>query len=128
MRARLPFDHAIVRVVPRVERGERINAGVILHCHDRDYLAARVLLDERLLLAIDPGVDLDLVRAHLEAIPVIAAGGPGSGPIGALPRRERWSWLVAPRSTILMTSAPHPGLCDEPEEALSRLVDKLLRR
>jgi hypothetical protein len=122
--AREAFDYAIIRVVPRVERGERVNAGVILHCHARSYLVARIALDERRLLALAPDVDLALVRAHLDAIPRACAG---EGPIGALPLRERWSWLVAPRSSIIQTSRPHVGLCDTPDAALDRLIDALVR-
>ena len=121
------FDYAIVRVVPRVERGEQINAGVILHCHERDYLAARIELDRGRLKALAPDVDLPLVERHLEAIPRICEGGFGAGPIGKLPRKERWSWLIAPRSTIIQVSRAHVGLCEAPEEALARLMDKLVR-
>jgi hypothetical protein len=126
--ARCSFDYAIVRVVPHVERGELVNVGVILHCRDREFLAARIALDEACLLAIAPDVDLATVRRHLDAIPRICAGGPDAGPIGELPLRERWSWLVAPRSTIIQTSPPHVGLCETPEIALDQLVDKLVRR
>lgn len=128
MPARCSFDYAVVRVVPHVERGEFVNAGVILHCHDRDYLAARIALDESCLLAIAPDADVASVRRHLDAIPRICAGGPEAGPIGELPLRERWSWLVAPRSTVIQTSPPHVGLCEAPESALERLTDKLVRR
>jgi hypothetical protein len=125
--ARCSFDYAVVRVIPHVEREEFINAGVILHCYERDFLAARVELDEARLLALAPDVDLPVVRRHLEAIPRICAGGPDAGPIGQLPLRERWSWLVAPRSTVLQTSPPHTGLCDAPEASLERLLDKVVR-
>jgi hypothetical protein len=124
MPGRAAFDYAVVRVVPRVEREEFINAGVILFCHEHDYLAARVELCEARLLSLAPDVDLELVRAHLEAIPQICAG---AGPIGQLPLRERWRWLAAPRSTMIQTSAAHTGLCDTPEGALERLLDELVR-
>jgi hypothetical protein len=117
-----------VRVVPAVEREEFVNAGVILFCDTRDFLGARIALDEARLLAIAPDVDLPLVRRHLEAIPRICEGGPAAGPIGGLPRRERWRWLVSPRSSILQTSAPHAGLSDAPEDFLTHLVDSLVRR
>ncbi|WP_394839649.1 DUF3037 domain-containing protein [Pendulispora rubella] len=119
---RSAFDYAIVRVVPRVEREEFINAGIILFCGARDYLAARIALDEVRLLALWPGLrqaDLELVRQHLAAIPLVCEG---EGPIGQLPLRERWHWLTATRSTILQVSPPHAGLTDEPEEALARLM------
>src|SRR5919206_5128425 len=98
MRALSSFDYAIVRVVPRVERAEFINAGVILYCKEQRFLEARVHLDEDRLRALHPAADPALVRRHLEAIPLIAAGGPGSGPIGQLSPIERFNWLVAPRS------------------------------
>jgi hypothetical protein len=121
------FDYAIVRVVPRVERGECINAGVILFCLTQRFLAAKVELDERRLLALAPDVDLELVRGHLEAIPRICAGGKAAGPIGQLPQKERWHWLVAPRSTIIQTSPVHSGLCENPAQAIERLMDQMVR-
>jgi hypothetical protein len=121
------FDYAIVRVVPRVERGECINAGVILFCLTKRFLAAKVELDERRLLALAPDVDLELVRGHLEAIPRICAGGRPAGPIGQLPQKERWHWLVAPRSTIIQTSPVHSGLCEDPAQALEHLMDRMVR-
>ncbi len=121
------FDYAVVRVVPHVEREEFINAGVIVFCPEHHYLAARIELDGARLLALAPDVDLDLVRRHLEAIPLICNGGPASGPIGALPLRERWHWLVAPRSTILQTSPAHVGVCESPEVWLERLIDRVVR-
>ncbi|WP_338046140.1 DUF3037 domain-containing protein [Polyangium spumosum] len=121
------FEYAIVRVVPRVERGEQINAGVILHCAARDWLGARIELDEARLCAIAPDVDLEAVRRSLAAIPRICEGGPEAGPIGLLSRKERFSWLVATRSTMIQTSDTHVGLCDDPDVALERLLDKLVR-
>lgn len=121
------FDYAIVRVVPRVERGEFINAGVILFCLTHRFLAAQVELDEPRLLALEPEVDLELVRGHLEAIPHICAGGKKAGPIGQLPQKERWHWLVAPRSTIIQTSPVHSGLCEDPMKALARLMGTMVR-
>jgi hypothetical protein len=121
------FDYAIVRVVPRVERGEFINAGVILFCLTHRFLSAKVELDERRLLALEPEVDVALVRGHLEAIPLICAGGRAAGPIGQLPQKERWHWLVAPRSTVLQTSPVHSGLCEDPAKALEHLMDRMVR-
>jgi hypothetical protein len=111
-----------VRVVPRVEREEFINAGVILSCQAQDFLGARIELDERRLLALDAGVDLETVRANLASIPVVCAGGPAAGPIGKLSPRERFHWLVAPRSTIIQTSPVHSGRCQDPAAALDHLV------
>lgn len=121
------FDYAVLRVVPRVDREEFINAGVVLYCLSRSFLGARVELDERRLLALAPEVDLGVVRTHLEALPRICAGGADAGPIGQLPQKERWHWLVAPRSTILQTSPVHSGLCEDPAVALESLMDQMVR-
>ena len=121
------FDYAIVRVVPHVEREELINVGAIVFCATRDYLGARIALDEARLLALAPDVDVALVKRHLEVIPRICAGGASAGAIGSLPIRERWHWLVAPRSTILQTSAPHTGMDESPENALDRLIATMVR-
>ena len=99
------YDYAIIRVVPRVDRGEQINVGVIVSCAEANYLDARIELDESLLLAIDPLVDIATVRANLAVIPAICRGGPEGGPIGALDRRARFRWLVSPRSTMIQPSA-----------------------
>ncbi len=126
MPARSSFDYAVVRVVPRVDRGELLNAGVILFALERDFLAARVQIDEPRLRALWPDTDLDLVRQHLEAIPRICAGQPDAGPIARLSLRERFHWLVAPRSTIIQVSPVHSGLCDHPERALAELFDRMV--
>jgi hypothetical protein len=127
MPERSSFDYAVIRVVPRVERGESINAGVILFCLGKDFLKARVEVDEPRLRALWPDIDLDLVRRHLEAIPKICEGAPDAGPIGRLSLRERFHWLVAPRSTIIQVSPVHAGLCDHPERALDDLFLKAVR-
>jgi hypothetical protein len=121
-----PFQYAIIRVVPRVERGECFNAGVILFCRPRRFLAARTFLDERRLFALDPDADADAVRAHLEAIERVAAGDAAGGPIAALPRHERFHWLVAPSSTMIQPSDVHTGLCDTPAAELDHLFDALV--
>lgn len=121
------YDYAIVRVVPRVERGECVNAGVILFSRVRRYLAAKVELDESRVLALDPFIDLGLVRRSLEAIPRIAAGEPGAGPIAALSQAERFHWLTAPRSTIIQVSPVHSGTGDDLDRELERLMDELVR-
>jgi hypothetical protein len=125
--AQTSFDYALIRVVPRVEREEFVNAGVILFCLARDFLAARVELDRDRVRALHPEVDLALVNEHLAAIPRVCAGGDGSGPIGRLSRRERFHWLVAPRSTVIQVSPVHSGLCDDPERALERLTERMVR-
>jgi Protein of unknown function (DUF3037). len=121
------FDYAVVRVVPRVERGEFINAGVVVFCLERRFLEARVVVDEARLKALWPEIDVELVRRHLEAIPKIAAGDFSAGPIAKLSQRERFHWLVSPRSTIIQVSPVHTGLCDEePEGMLKELARRLL--
>jgi hypothetical protein len=121
------YDYAVVRVVPRVERGEMINVGVILSCPDVSFLEARIELDDARLLAFDPTLDLDAVRAHLDTIPVTCRGGAEAGPIGALPQRARFHWLVAPRSTIIQMSPVHTGRTDDPAASLERLLDRMVR-
>ena len=123
------FDYAVVRVVPRVERGEFVNAGVIVFCLERRFLAARVAVDEARLKALWPEIDVELVRRHLEAIPKIAAGDPAAGPIARLPQRERFHWLVSPRSTIIQVSEVHTGLCEEePEGMVEELAKRLFEK
>ena len=121
------YDYAIVRVVPRVEREEFINAGVIVSCQKLDFLDARIELDEQRLLVLDPGVDIDSVRTNLGSIPLICAGGPAAGPIGRLSPRERFHWLVAPRSTIIQMSSVHTGRASEPAQALEHLLKTMVR-
>lgn len=121
-----PFQYAVLRVVPRVEREEFLNVGVIVFCRTRQYLAARIALDPRRIRALAPDIDLDAVREHLDARVRIAAGDADAGPIAALPQSERFHWLVAPASTIIQTSSVHSGLCDEPEAVLDRLFGQLV--
>lgn len=128
MRALRTYDYAIVRVVPRVERGEFVNAGIILSCDVERILRACIELDESALLAIDAHVDLDLVRSALVVIPTICAGGEGAGDIGKMTARERFHWLVAPRSTIVQTSPVHTGQCADPDAALEHLMQTMVRR
>jgi len=116
------YDYAVIRVVPKVDREEFINAGVIVSCPELSFLEARIKLDESRLLALDPQVDLDLVRKHLASIPIICRGGDGAGSIGQLPQRQRFHWLVAPRSTVIQTSPVHTGRCGDPAAALDHLV------
>jgi len=122
-----PFQYAIVRVVPQVERGETVNAGVVLFCRPRRFLAARVELDEARLRALAPDLELDAVRGHLDALRRIAAGDAEAGPIAALPASERFHWLVAPSSTMIQCSPVHTGLTDDPEGELERLLARLVR-
>jgi hypothetical protein len=124
--SRSPFQYAIVRVVPRVERGERLNAGVILLCRPRRYLAAKTTLDAARLAAFAPDTDPEAVRPHLEAIERIAAGHPSAGPIAALTQGERFHWLVSPSSTIIQPSEVHTGLTDDPTAELQALFANLV--
>ena len=124
--ARSPFAYAILRVVPRVERGERFNAGVVVFCRQRGFLGAKVALDERRLAALAPATAPDDVRAHLEALVDVAAGDSEAGAIGALPPSERFGWLVAPSSTIIQPSKVHTGLTDDPQATLESLFAEMV--
>jgi Protein of unknown function (DUF3037) len=120
------FSYAVLRLVPRVERGERINVGVVVYCRPRRYLAARTGLDEERARALWPDLDPAEVRAHLQAVERIAAGEEGAGPIAALDLDARFHWLVAPSSTIIQPSPVHTGVCEEPGEQLERLFSELV--
>jgi len=120
------FQYAIVRVVPRVERGECLNVGVVLLCRPRRFLGARIHLDERRLVAFAPGLDPVVIRPHLDAIERIATGDPTAGPIAALPRADRFHWLVAPASTMIQASEVHTGFCEDPAAELEHLVAALV--
>jgi hypothetical protein len=126
VRATLSYDYAILRVVPSVEREEFLNAGVILQCPERAFLECRVHFDEQRLRAQWPALDPDVIRQHLEAFPKICAADPDAGPIARLSRRERFQWLVAPRSTIMQVSPVHSGLCASPETALEEIFHRLV--
>ena len=128
MRALRTYDYGVVRVVPRVERGEFVNAGIILSCDVERILLASIELDEKALLALDSRVDMDLVRSVLESIPAICAGGEAAGDLGRMSARERFHWLVAPRSTIVQTSPVHTGQCSDPGAALEHLMRTMVRR
>jgi hypothetical protein len=126
--AEYTYDYAIIRVVPRVERGEQVNVGIILSCPDREFLEARIEVDEAAVLALDPGVDLDAMRAALDAIPAVCRGGAAAGPIGELPPRGRFRWLVSPRSTIVQPSPVHTGRTGDPAACIEKLMDTMVRR
>ena len=121
------YDYAVIRVVPRVDREEFINVGVIVSCPAKDFLEARIELDEQRLLALDSTLDLGSIRMHLASIPAICDGGEPAGPIGELSPRERFHWLTAPRSTIIQTSSVHTGCCKNPADALEHLLDAMVR-
>lgn len=120
------YDYAVVRVVPKVERAEFVNVGVIVSCPAKDYLDSRIELDAGRLLALDPGIDLEAVRMHLESIPLICRGGAAAGALAGLTQRERFHWLVAPRSTMIQTSPVHAGRCVEPQAALLHLLRRMV--
>lgn len=126
MPAHNSFDFATIRVVPRVEREEFVNAGVILFCLEQKYLRALIHIDAARLHALWPELDVNQVSQHLESFPKICAADPDAGPIAKLPIRERFHWLVAPRSTIIQVSPVHSGLCDSPESALNELFRQLV--
>ena len=127
MRELCSFDYAVVRVVPRVERGEFVNAGVILFCSTRAFLDSRIELPRARLAALAPSLDFALVESHLEVIPLVCRGGQEAGPIGELTQRERFHWLVAPRSTVIQMSPVHSGVHHDLEAALESLLEKLVR-
>jgi DUF3037 family protein len=126
--AREDFQYAIVRIVPRVERGEMLNAGVILFCRRLKFLAARTELDGAALAALSPHCDADGLRTQLQTIERVAAGDPAAGPIAALEPSERFHWLTAPASTIVQPSPVHTGLTADPGAELERLFAQLVRR
>lgn len=120
------FQYAVIRVVPRVERGEFLNVGVVLLCRPRPFLGAKVALDEARLRAIAPDADPATIAPHLAAIERIAAGDPEAGPIARLSAAERFHWLVSPSSTVIQPSEVHTGVCDDPSEELARLFERLV--
>ena len=121
------YDYAVIRVVPRVEREEFVNVGVIVSCPQRDFLDCRIEMDEARLRAVFPSIDMELVRKHLASIPVVCRGGDDAGPIGKLPARERFRWLIAPRSTIIQASPAHTGRCDDPPKLMEHLLETMVR-
>jgi len=127
VRERFVFDYAVVRVVPRVDRGEFLNAGVILFSSTAAFLDARIDLDHKRLRALAPDIDLAVVESYLAQIPKVCAGGGEAGSIGSLPQRARFHWLVAPRSTVIQTSEVHSGVHHDLDAALDGLFEKLVR-
>jgi hypothetical protein len=121
------YDYAVIRVVPRVEREEFVNVGVIVACQDAGLLEARIELDEARLLALDPTLDVNTIRGHLDTIPAICVGGAAAGPLGALSRRQRFDWLTAPRSALIQTSAVHSGRCTNAAAVIDHLMQTMVR-
>ena len=128
MPGRVSFDYAPIWVVPRVERDEVVAAGLVMRCIARDTLMARVAVDEERILGIDAGADLARIARHLDAIVRVCAGGRDAGPVGEMGRRERWHWIVAPRSAVIQVGPVHVGLCEDPAAAFARMYDTLMRR
>jgi Protein of unknown function (DUF3037) len=126
MHALNSYDYAIIRVVPCVERGEYINAGVILFCRTRRYLGSLISLDTQRLAVLYPAIDLDMVQKHLDSIPLVCKGAAEAGVIGQLSQSERFHWLVSPRSTIIQTSPVHSGLCADPADTLEHLLKTMV--
>lgn len=124
---RAPFQYSLLRLVPRVERGECMNVGVVLFARTRDRLVLVTALDRDRARALDPGVDLEAVAARLRGLEGIAAGRPDCGPIARLPRHERFHWLTAPSSTIIQPSEIHTGLSTDPGRTAERLLERLVR-
>ena len=124
--AREAFQYALLQVVPRVERGERMNAGVVLFSRRHRFLAARIGLDRERLAALDPAADPDEVERHLQALAAVAAGDEAGGAVARLEPSERFHWLAAPSSTVIQPSAVHTGLCEDPQATLDRLFEQLV--
>ena len=120
------FEYAVIRVVPRVEREEFLNIGVILYCAKQQFLQAKYYLDETRLHAFSADLDLNELKDHVCAFERICIGEPMAGPIGKLDMASRFRWLTATRSTILQTSKVHPGFCEDALETLERLFQQLV--
>lgn len=120
------FDYAIIRLTPRIERGESINVGVVLFCRTKRFLAAPTYCDQQRLQALDASCDIASIQEHLAVFTAIAHGDATAGPIARLPVAERFHWLVAPRSTIIATTPVHSGLCDDPQIVVMQLFHKLV--
>ena len=120
------YDYAILRAVPRVERGERINVGVVVSCPTRGFLDCRTHLERARLLALDPAADVEGLARHLVSLEAVCRGQRNAGPIAALPRTERFHWLVSPRSAVLQASAVHSGRCEDPARTLEHLFETLV--
>src|SRR5215210_7706940 len=122
-----PFEYAVLRLVPRVERGECINVGVVLYSRTRRFLDLRLALDEARLRALAPDLDLPAIERHLEQIRLVCAGDARGGPIARLPQTERFGWLIAPASTVIQPGPVHTGLSADPAAALDRLLETMVR-
>lgn len=120
------FEYALIRLVPRVEREEFINVGVILYCRQKKYLECKILLDENRAIALDPGVDVNEVKENLQSIEKICRAEKDGGPIAKLDVASRFRWLTATRSTMIQSSKVHPGLCTDPDKLLEHLFETMV--
>lgn len=120
------YEYAVLRVVPRVERGELVNAGVVLYSQGADFLDARLYVDAQRLHALDAALDIDAVRGHLEAVRAVCRGSADAGPAGQGPLGERFRWLTAPRSTVVQPSPVHTGTSSDLDATLDRLLKQLV--
>jgi hypothetical protein len=120
------FEYAVIRVMPRVERGEFLNAGVVLYCRDQKFLQIRYKIDEPRILALDPKTDIEEIKCCLESFEQVCKGGKSGGPIGKLPIEERFRWLTATRSTVIQSSKVHPGMCTDAGEMLDKLFGEMV--
>jgi hypothetical protein len=120
------FEYAVIRVVPRVEREEFLNVGVVLFCRDQKFLDIRYKIDESRILALDPETDMEEIKACLESFARICKGGNSGGPIGKLPIAERFRWLTATRSTVVQSSKVHPGMSGNAQEMLEKLFGEMV--
>lgn len=127
MSARQLYEYAIIRIVPRVERGERINAGVILYCASQKYLGMRYEINEHKIKALNMEADIEEIKNALEGFEKVCCGKDDSGPIGSLNAAERFRWLTAKRSTLIQVSEVHPGFTIDPEKKLNELFIKLVQ-
>jgi DUF3037 family protein len=123
----VPFEYALLKAVPRVDRGECVNVGVVVYCQARDYLGTAVHVDEVRLLTLDGQTDVDAVRAALAGVEAVCAGRSTAGPVATGSRRERFGWVTAPRSTVVQAGPVHSGLTRDPDADLHRLLERLVR-
>jgi hypothetical protein len=126
MSALVPYEYAVLRAVPRVERGEFVNVGVVLYCQQLDFLGCATRVDEKRIRSLDPSADVEGITALLSAASCVCSGGPESGPAGADARGRRFRWLIAPRSTVVQPGPVHTGLTADPEKDLARLTQALV--
>jgi Protein of unknown function (DUF3037) len=121
------YDYAVIRIVPKVDREEFINVGVIVSCEEKNFLKSRIELDEQRIKIFAPKFDIETAKTHLNTIPAICAGGLDAGQIGKLSLIKRFHWLTSPRSTIIQTSPVHSGYCNDPDKALDHLFETMVR-